>query len=273
MEASAGDIGGYRITQELGRGGHATVFRAHRAVDPQRVVALKILDRGHRTVTEQRRLAREFDFAHALAHPHIITVYEHGEHWLAMQLVDGGNSTRLGTLGDRLTALAQVATALDYIHHRGTVHCDVKPANILIAADFPHAGAVLTDFGVAHAVVEDVFSGRLDPEVSLPYAAPEVLRGKPPTAASDEYALACSAVELLTGTAPFHPHSAAELVDAHLHAPPPAMSRLVDWLPRAFDTVLERAIAKTPQARYSSCVEFVDRLSRVLASAAPSPQH
>lgn len=269
MDDAASAIGGYVIDREVGHGGHAAVYQAHRVADPQRTIALKVLDEQHRTPVERAQLAREFAFADRLDHPHIVAVYEHGKFWLAMQFVDGGKSTRLQTLDDRLTALAQIADALDYVHRSGVVHCDVKPANILVAADFPRHGAVLTDFGVAHAVVEDVWSRPQHPEVSLPYAAPEVLLGKSPTAASDEYALACTAAELLTGSTPFTPESAATLVDAHLHHPPPAMSRDIDWLPRAFDSVLSRAMAKIPQARYGSCTELVEQLCRVLASVSP----
>lgn len=267
MGEAASDVGEYTVERELGRGGHATVYRAHRTADPRRVVALKVLDEQHRTPLERARLAREFDFAHDLDHPSIVTVYERGESWFAMQFIDGGKSTRLATLDDRLAALAQIADALDYVHRRGIVHCDVKPANILAPTDFPHERAVLTDFGVAHAVVEDVWSRPQHPEVSLPYAAPEVLVGKSPAAATDEYALACTAAELITGTPPFAPDSAAALVEAHLHRPPPAMSREFDWLPRAFDAVLGRAIAKLPQARYESCTEFVAQLTRALRSS------
>lgn len=273
MSAADGGFGDYVVDRTAGRGGHATVYRAHRAGQPQRPVALKVLDENHRTPAEQTRLDREFGFAHAFEHPSIITVHDHGRYWLAMQFIDGGKATRLRTIDDRLRALAQIADALDCIHRSGVVHGDVKPANILLAADSAHGGAVLTDFGVAHAVVEDVWQRHRNPEVSLPYAAPEVLLGKAPSAASDQYALACTAAELLTGTPPFHPQSAAELVEAHLHRPPPAMSREFGWLPRAFDTVLGRALAKVPAERYGSCTEFVEQLARVLTSASPPAEH
>lgn len=256
-------FGGYAIDREVGRGGHAVVYLAEHRPSRRRV-ALKVLDGRHRTPVERARLDREFEFARALDHPNIVTMYERGPYWLAMQFVDGGDSTRLTGLEDRLTALAQIADALDYTHRRGIVHCDVKPSNILVPSDFPHAGAVLVDFGVAHAVVEDVGRRQQNPQVSLHYAAPEVLSGKPPSAATDEYGLACTAVELLTGTPPFAAASAAELVDAQLHRMPPSLSREFDWLPRSFDTVLGRAIAKVPEVRYRSCTEFVENLARAL---------
>jgi len=274
MGEAGGDIGGYLIDRDVGRGGHATVYLAHPCdphVDPAAPVALKVLDESHRTPAEQARLNREFEFARALDHPNVVTVYRHGPFWLAMQFVDGGKSTGLQTVPDRLAALTQIADALDYAHHRGIVHCDVKPANILIPADFPRTGAVLTDFGSAHAVVEDVWA-RLrrprdsgNPEVSLPYTAPEILCGKAPSAATDEYALACTAVELLTGAPPFPAPSAAELVDAHLRRLPPPISNAFGPASRALDVVVERAMAKLPARRYGSCTEFVEQLSRVLA--------
>lgn len=265
MVAGAGGdfatLGGYVVEREVGRGGHATVYRAHHLSEPQRAVALKVLDERHRTAAEQARLDREYEFARRLPHPHVVTMYERGPYWLAMQLVDGGKATRLQTIDERLNTLAQIADALDFAHRNGIVHSDVKPANILVAAD---AGAVLVDFGVAHAVVEDVGRRQKDPEVSLPYTAPEVLVGHAPSAASDEYALACTAVELLTGTPPFDADTAAELVDAHLHRIPPAISRDVDWLPRTFDTVLGRGMAKIPEKRYRTCTELIENIARAL---------
>lgn len=227
------------------------------------MVALKILHEDHRTQVEQARLEREFEFARMLDHPHIITVYEHGPCWLAMQFIDGGKSTALQPLDDVLAALAQVADALDHVHRNGIVHCDVKPANILVAADFARGGAVLTDFGAAHAVVEDVWR-RQRQQVSLPYTAPELLSGHSPSAASDEYALACTMVELLTGAPPFTGTDSAELIDAHLHRMPPPTSRNFDRAARAFDVVVARGVAKVPDMRYRSCTELVEHITRVL---------
>ncbi|MGH3596454.1 MAG: serine/threonine-protein kinase [Mycobacterium sp.] len=258
------NLDGYVADREAGRGGHATVYRAHAASRPDQPVALKVLDEGHRCPAELGRLGREFEFANRLSHPHIVTMYEHGPYWLAMQFVDGGKSTRLQRQDDRLAALAQIADALDYAHLCGIVHSDVKPANILIAEDFSDAGACLIDFGVAHAVVDDVFRRPKDLQASLPYAAPEVLRGQAPSAATDEYGLACSAVELLTGAPPFAAETSTELVDAHLRGVPPQISRNVSWASRAFDNVVARAMARDPERRYQSCTEFVEHVTRAI---------
>jgi serine/threonine-protein kinase len=255
---------GYVVDAALGHGGYATVYLAHDAADPDRRVALKILDDFHRRPAQIARLQREFDFAHQLDHPHIIKMYECGEGWLAMELVDGGTATKLVGLPDKLAALAQIADALDYAHRLGIVHCDVKPSNILVSLPFSSRGAVLIDFGVAHAVAEDVGRRPSHVEASLPYSAPELLRGQAPSAATDEYALACTAFELITGSPPFTAATSMELVDEQLHAPPPKLSRKVRWLPHAFDSMMSKALAKTPDNRYDSCAEFIALITRAL---------
>jgi eukaryotic-like serine/threonine-protein kinase len=255
---------GYVVDGALGHGGYATVYRTHDTAEPDRVVALKILDDRHRQPAQLARLQREFDLAHRLEHPHIIKVYECGPGWLAMELVDGGTVARLPTRPDRLTALAQIAGALDYAHQRGIVHCDVKPSNILVSLSFSVYGAMLIDFGVAHAVAEDVGRRPAHIEASLPYSAPELLHGHAPSAATDEYALACTAFELITGSPPFTATTSMVLVDQQLHAPPPRLSRKIDWLPHAFDSIMAKALAKSPDARYETCSEFVALITRAL---------
>ena len=255
---------GYVVDAALGHGGYATVYRAHDAAGPDRVVALKVLNDHHRQPVQIARLQREFDFAHRLDHPHIITVYECGSGWLAMELVDGGTVAKLQDLPDRLAALAQIAGALDYAHQRGIVHCDVKPSNILVSLPFSVRGSVLIDFGVAHAMADDVGRRPTHIEASLPYSAPELLHGHAPSAATDEYALACTAFELITGSPPFTATTSMGLVDEQLHAPPPKVSRKLDWLPHAFDSIMAKALAKSSDNRYESCSEFVSLITRVL---------
>ncbi|AQA06172.1 serine/threonine protein kinase [Mycobacterium sp. MS1601] len=288
MPHPAGDFNGYAIGKVLGHGGSATVYLARQLTDGDREVALKVLAPGHRTESRLTRISREFDFARQLDHPHIIEMYDRGPDWLAMQYVDGGNVATLHSVDLRLQALAQIADALDFVHRHGIVHCDVKPANILVHKDFGARGAVLIDFGVAHSVAADMaqrlsrdVAGRLslDPakrithaptehaatvQASLPYAAPELLSGRTPSAATDEYALACTAVELITGTTPFVAPTAGALIDAQLRQPPPKISRQLSWVPHAFDSILAKALAKDPDARYETCAEMVALITRVL---------
>lgn len=129
---------GYAVEAVLGRGGQATVYRAHGRRTPA-VVALKVLDDHHRDPASVARLAREHRVAGRLKHPHIVRVYEHGPHWMTMQYVDGGNVTGLRSLEYKLAALAQIAGALDHTHRSGIVHADVKPTNILVTKSFRRA--------------------------------------------------------------------------------------------------------------------------------------
>ena len=99
-------------------------------------------------------------------------------------------------------------------------------------------------------------------EASLPYAAPRRCCAAPPAAAADEYALACTAVELLTGAPPFTAHTAMALIDDHLNSAVPRRSHGIDWMPRAFDSILAKAMAKDPELRYG----------RVRSSSRSSPE-
>jgi serine/threonine-protein kinase len=247
----------YVVDGVVGHGGSATVYRAHHVTSPDLPVALKVLHEHLRLPAHLNRLQREFEFASRLKHPHIITMFECGPAWLAMELIGGGGVVELTERSDVLVALGQLASALDYAHDHGIVHCDVKPANILLATDFSARGAILVDFGVARSMAEEACHHLTHVEASLPYSAPEVLRGRPPAAAADEYALACTAVELLTGAPPFTAHTAMALIDDHLNSSVPRYSHRIDWMPRAFDSILAKAMAKDPDLRYGTCSEFV----------------
>lgn len=262
---SAGDrFEGYVVDSALGHGGYATVYRVHDAHDPDRFVALKILDARHRHLAQIARLRREFEFAHRLNHRSVVTVFDHGPGWLTMELVAGAGVASLPTLAQRLAALAQIADALDYTHNHAIVHCDVKPANILVEA--VSARAVLLDFGVAVAITDDICRRPSEEvEASLPYSAPELIANRAPADATDEYALACTAVELITGSPPFRDESRVGLAEAHLHRHPPRLSREYPWLPRTFDSILAKAMAKAPEDRYQSCRELVALITRALA--------
>jgi serine/threonine protein kinase len=255
---------GYIIEATLGHGGYASVYRAHHMAGTDRAIALKVLDEQHRHMAQLARLRREFEVAHQLDHPHIVRMYEHGPGWLSMELLAGGSVAVLSTVQQRLEALSQIADALDYIHNRQIVHCDVKPSNILVHQDFSRNGAALIDFGVALSITDDIGYRPTHVEASLPYAAPELLTGHAPTDATDEYALACTAVELITGSPPFTATSKLGLIGAHLNKAPPRPSREIDWLPRVFDSMLARAMAKSPENRYQSCREFMSLITRAL---------
>lgn len=252
----------YVVDAVLGHGGYATVYRVHDAAAAD--LALKILDDRHRHQDQVARLRREFELAHRLQHPHIVRVFERGSGWLTMEVVDGGGVAGLAQLDARLSALGQIADALDYTHNRAIVHCDVKPANIRVGKDTDRLRAVLIDFGTAHSMTDDIGRRPTRAEVSLPYSAPELITGHAPTSATDVYALACTAVELITGVPPFTDDDSMGLIRAHLYRPPPRWSRELSWLPRVFDAILAKALAKEPTDRYRSCREFMSLLTRAL---------
>lgn len=284
MPRAGEDYSGYVIEKTLGRGGSATVYLAHRTADGLRV-ALKVLDEQHRDTRQKAWLEHRYALIQQLDHPHIVRYVELGPYWAATRYVDGGNVTTVAATADRLTALTQIAGALDYTHRKGIVHCDVKPANTLVHADFAHGGAVLIDFGVAHSLAEDMAARlardptsrfSLDParrithqeepgpavvQASLPYASPEILLGRMPSAASDQYSLACSAVELLTGQPPFAATTADALIEAHLQRHPPRISSRIARIPRSADPIVAKALAKDPEQRYDTCSRFVELLA------------
>ncbi|MBB4856598.1 serine/threonine-protein kinase [Mycobacteroides chelonae] len=268
MPVAGEEFNGYVIDSLAGRGGTAQVYLAHRAGDENaHAVALKVLDLRHRDSENIDRLHREFDLAQRFSHPRIIAVYERGEDWLAMEALTGGSARDLvgtnqnWTMPIKLTALQQIAGALDYIHEAQVVHCDVKPSNIMRR---PSGSAVLTDFGIAQELV--LADGPRRPVVttSLPYAAPEVLRGQPVTAATDQYALACTAVELFDGKPPFVARTAIKLADLQLNASPSPISYRHKHIPHAFDSIVAKAMAKDPLSRYPTCTEFITLLTHAM---------
>ncbi|BCL24751.1 serine/threonine-protein kinase [Streptomyces tuirus] len=267
-------IAGYRIEQEIGRGGMAVVYRA-RDLRLERTVALKLLaPELARNDTFRRRFTHESRAAAAIDHPHIVPVFEAGETdgvlYIAMRYVAGSD---LRHVLDRegpmtpVTALrvaAQVASALDAAHDHGLVHRDVKPGNILVSrgTDSDHPEHVyLTDFGLTKKSLSltgfttvGQFVGTLD------YVAPEQISGKPVDARCDVYGFACVVFETLAGHPPFIRDDDMALLWAHQYdEPPPLTGERPDLDPRV-DPVFAQALAKSPDDRYPSCLAFVAAL-------------
>ena len=267
-------IAGYWLEEQIGQGGMAVVFRA-RDERLHRLVALKVLAPALAGDGESRqRFIRESRAAAAVDDPHIIPVFEAGETpagalFIAMRFVPGGDVyslvRRTGPLSaPRVAAIVSpVASALDAAHAAGLVHRDVKPANMLLDTRPGRPDHVyLSDFGLSKGTVSTStrltgaghFMGTLD------YISPERIEGHQADGRTDQYALACSAFEMLTGAPPFRSPEAAALMYAQLsHPPPPLTSRRPD-LPAAADQVFARALAKIPGDRYASCRDFADAL-------------
>jgi serine/threonine-protein kinase len=253
------ELGGYRILDQLGRGGTSVVYRAEH-VRLGRQAALKLLSPGFGEADFSERFLRESRLAASLDHPSIVPVYDAGEDdgllYIAMAYVEGTDLKRLiasdGPLPLRraLAIVGQIASALDAAHARGLVHRDVKPANILLG---PDDRAYLSDFGA----VKELASGGLTRTGSfvgtIEYCAPEQIEGGPVDARTDVYALGCVLWECLTGKPPFERATEVAVLNAHLHDQPPKLSRVAPDLPSGLEPVIERALAKQPLQRFGSC--------------------
>ena len=265
-------VAGYLLEEQVGAGGIAVVFRA-RDERLGRLVALKILPPGLAADAEFRqRFLRESRAAAAVDDPHIIPVFEAGEAggvlFIAMRYVPGGDVRRLvqreGPLpaGRAAAIISAVASALDAAHAAGLVHRDVKPANMLLDARAGRPDHVyLSDFGLSKAGAVGLtrpgqFLGTLD------YVAPEQLEGGEVAGRADQYALGCSAFELLVGAPPFRRDQPSVVMYAQVS--PPLLTSLRPDLPPAVDAVLARALAQAAGDRYGTCREFADALRGAL---------
>ncbi|WP_028812101.1 serine/threonine-protein kinase [Streptomyces flavidovirens] len=276
-------IAGYLVESEIGRGGMAVVYRA-KDLRLDRTVALKLLaPELARNDTFRRRFTHESRVAAAIDHPHIVPVFEAGETegvlYIAMRFVAGQDLRALldrqGPLpiGTASRIAAQVASALDAAHAHDLVHRDVKPGNILVAegTDSDHPEHVyLTDFGLTKKSLSltgfttvGQFVGTLD------YVAPEQISGRPVDGRCDVYSLACVVHETMAGTPPFQRDDDMALLWAHQFDPPPPLTGQRPDLPAAVDGVLAKALAKSPDDRYGSCLQFVAALRAAAAGIGP----
>jgi serine/threonine-protein kinase len=251
-------IAGCRIEAVAGRGGMGIVYRATQ-LSLARPVAVKLIAPEHAADEGFReRFERESRMAAAIEHPNVIPVYAAGEEdgrlYLVMRWVAGTDLHRLLRERGRLDPLHaaeivdQVAGALDAAHAAGLVHRDVKPANVLLSGDH----AYLADFGLTRVAGHDPritatheFLGTVD------YMAPEQFRREAVDARADVYALGCVLYAALTGAPPFPRPTVPATMLAHMHdaAEPPSSA---PGVPREFDRVLARALAKAPDDRYPS---------------------
>jgi serine/threonine protein kinase len=272
-------VAGYLLQEQVGAGGMAVVYRA---VDERlgRQVALKVLAPALASDEEfRRRFIRESRAAAAVDDPHIVPVYEAGEAdgvlFIAMRYVAGGDVHALlhreGPLPpDQVAAIVSpVASALDAAHAAGLVHRDVKPTNMLLDARPGRPDHVyLADFGLSRAMLSSATLTGLGMFLGTPdYVAPEQIEGQPVTGQADQYALACTAFEMLTGQAPFRRDEARAVIWSHLSVPPPSLTSLRPGLPAGADQVFARAMAKAPADRYPRCADFAESLRGALGLA------
>ncbi|MBI3742442.1 MAG: serine/threonine protein kinase, partial [Chloroflexi bacterium] len=269
-------IGPYKITQYIGQGGMATIYRAYQpALD--RDVALKVI---HPALKEDQaflaRLRREAAIVARLNHPNIVDVYDYaiaetdGTPYIVMRYIEG--KTLKDVVQERklspqeiLNIIRPVADALAYAHAHGVLHRDVKLSNIML----DHEGNVfLTDFGLARLTYKGESTLSHDMLIGSPqYISPEMAKGDPIDARTDVYSLGVVLFEMFAGRLPFQAETPYATVMAHINDPVPNARQFNKNIPPAVDFVLQRALAKKPEQRFGS----VDELMRALENAVRGP--
>ncbi len=269
-------VGKYEIIEEIGRGGFAVVYRA-RDTKMDRQVALKVIAGG--VAHEQafsRRFLQEARTAANLCHPNIVLVYDSGDAdgvlYLAMALIGEGRTLR-DLLAEQvplslefaLHILTPLARALDYLHGREPplVHCDVKPANILLRGETDAPWVVLTDFGIVRSMEASAELSERGTILGSPaYMAPEQVDSEQwgeISPLTDVYALGVIAYQMFTGRLPFE-GEIPKILHAHAYKAPPSPRKFAPQLEEGVTQVLLRALAKLPAERYASAGALVDAL-------------
>ncbi len=261
-------VPGYKILQQLGTGGMATVYLANQERF-ERVVALKVMapalaadeNYGERFMREARIAAR-------FSHPNIIAVYDVGVKddyfYIAMEYHPGGDlKERLKknmTTRQAMSILRQIAAALDYAHNKGFIHRDVKPDNILFRDD---GSAVLTDFGIARTMTGNTQMTQLGMVVGTPkYMSPEQARGEELDTRSDLYSLGIVFYEMLLGHVPFDGKDSIAIGIKHVKEPVPRLPKQLS----ALQPLIDRLLAKTPEQRYTTGRQLITELDQLRLS-------
>ncbi len=260
-------IGGYRIDELISRGGMGVVYRATN-VALSRIYALKVLAPELSDDDQFReRFKREIRVAASLHHPHVVGIHYAGEHegllFLVMDFVYGTDLSQLlrksGALEPEraVDMLTQLASALDAAHHKGLVHRDVKPANVLITVHDGEEHVYLTDFGLAKR--SDTVHGLTQKGVvvgTVDYMAPEQVTGDVVDARTDIYALGCTFFHMLTGNVPYDRENSVATLFAHVHEPPPPLGAALSDSHPTLGAVTDKAMATEPADRYLSAGDF-----------------
>jgi serine/threonine protein kinase len=274
-------LGSYRVDGLLGAGGMGIVYRAW---DPalERTVAIKVVDHARCNGDGARRLLQEARLAAALSHPSICAIYEVGDAggrpFIVMEYLAGSPLACLipADVGLPLELAqhyaSQVVDAVAHAHRRGIVHRDLKSSNVIVA---PDGRAKLLDFGLAVRHAVDASSGELETTCSgdtastagtVPYMAPERLRGREADARADIWALGVLIYEMVTGHRPFPGATRYEMAAAILGQ---AATPLPPTVPAALRQVVARTLAKDPADRYQHASELAAALDDLPQVAGP----
>jgi serine/threonine protein kinase len=272
-------LGPYEVVEPLGVGGMGEVYRAR---DPRlgREVAIKLVaTEGEPSADRLRRFETATRAAAQLSHPNVVTVFDVGTHggrpYLVLELLEGETlreALRSGTLALRQAVAwaLEVARGLGAAHERGIVHRDLKPENVFLARD----GRVkVLDFGLAK-LREPLASGEVDRESptatkgtspgvllgTIGYMSPEQVKGEPPDARTDVFALGTVLYEMVSGRKAFGGTTAAEVLASILRDEPPALQSRVPAVPASLETVVRRCLGKRAGERFSSAREVAAAL-------------
>jgi eukaryotic-like serine/threonine-protein kinase len=272
--------GTYQIQGILGVGGTSCVYQAF-DTKLQRPVALKMLTKAaSKQPGFEQRFRQEALILARMRHPHIVQIYDFGEHngmlYIVQELLPGPTLEQwlndLASLGQHLprqavlTIIDELASALDGAHAAGVIHRDVKPGNAIWNAA---AALVLVDFGIARPSLDARgVTGTGGPFGTPTYMAPEQVRGLPVTPASDTYALGVVLYELLTGNVPFDQALPMDVALQHIQAAPPPLQITRPDLPPAMEAVVQRALSKEPSERFQSAGDLARALVRAWPAAA-----
>lgn len=262
----------YDLGKSIGRGGMAEVFLAHDVL-LNRPIALKVLFAEFATDPAfVERFRREAQSAANLTHPNIVGVYDWGRvgntYFIAMEYIQG--RTLASILAERKTLTAtqtgdiaiKIAAALGVAHEKGVVHRDIKPGNILIGSN----GQVkVADFGIARAFGSEVAEALTQTGSVMgtaTYFSPEQAQGGQPDPRSDIYSLGIVMYEMIAGRTPFFGDNAVGVAYQQVHNSPPPLHEFAPDVPNAFEAIVAKCLAKSPQRRYTNAIELRDDLRR-----------